>query len=152
MGKLSRISMFTLWGVIAVSVVLFVSLLANISKGDNSPILSSWINTNLSWAYILLGVTAALTILFSIYQMATDFRAAKQGLLGVGFIILLFFIAYLMASDEIPQFLGADKFVADGTLTSSSAKWIETGLYGTYLSFGIAVVSLIYSSVSRLFK
>jgi len=144
--------MFTLWGVIAVSAVLIVSMIANISGDESNPMLVNWINTNLRWAYILLGVTAALTILFSIYQMVTDLQAAKQGLFGIGFIIFLFFIAYLMASDEIPQFFGADKFVADGTLTPSSAKWIETGLYGTYLLFGIAVVSLIYSSVSRLFK
>jgi hypothetical protein len=61
-------------------------------------------------------------------------------------------ISYLLASDEMPNFLGAQKFIEDGTLTTSTMKWIDTGLIATYLVLGTSIVSIIYASVSRFFK
>ena len=58
----------------------------------------------------------------------------------------------MMASDAMPTFFGAQKFIDDGTVTPSVMKWVDTGLIATYIVFGISVVSILYASVSRLIK
>ena len=61
-------------------------------------------------------------------------------------------VAYLIASPEIPQFIGVEKFINDGTLTESVAKLVDTGLYATYILLAIAILSIAGMSVVRLFK
>jgi hypothetical protein len=57
-----------------------------------------------------------------------------------------------LASDVMPQFIGVDRFIADGTLTPNIAKMVDTGLIATYLLFGLAIVSILWSSISQIFK
>jgi hypothetical protein len=61
-------------------------------------------------------------------------------------------VSYLLASDTIPQFSGVQRFINDGTLTPQVAKMVDTGLYATYILIGLAILSILFSSVSRLFK
>ena len=61
-------------------------------------------------------------------------------------------VSYLLASDEVPVFLGSDKFVEQGILTPSVSKWVDTGLFTTYIFFALSIVAFIYSSVSRFFR
>ena len=70
-------------------------------------------------------------------------------LLVIGVIVL---VAYLLSSDAIPQFLGAQKFVEEGILTPSVSKWVDTGLYTTYVFFAISLIAIVYSSVRGVFK
>jgi hypothetical protein len=55
-------------------------------------------------------------------------------------------------TDAIPQFIGVDKFIENGTLTPRIAKMVDAGLIATYLLFGIAILSIVWSSVSQIFK
>jgi MFS superfamily sulfate permease-like transporter len=84
--------------------------------------------------------------------MATDFEAAKKGLIALAFLGAVALISYLLASDQIPQFIGVQKFINDGTLTPQVAKLVDTGLYATYILLGLAVLSIILAPVTRLFK
>jgi hypothetical protein len=61
-------------------------------------------------------------------------------------------VAYLMASPEIPQFIGVDKFINDGTLNERVSKLVDTGLYATYILLALAILSIAMSSVMRLFR
>lgn len=61
-------------------------------------------------------------------------------------------VSYAMASNEIPQFFGVDKFVADGSLTPVISKWIGTGLNVTYILFGGAILSLAGLATLNIFK
>jgi uncharacterized membrane protein YkvA (DUF1232 family) len=89
---------------------------------------------------------------FALYQMATDFQAAKKGLMAMAFMGIVVLISYMMASDAMPTFFGAQKFIDDGTVTPSVMKWVDTGLILTYIVLGISFASIIYASVSRLIK
>lgn len=152
MAKTSRLLTIVLWVVLAVSAVLIVSLMVNISDNNADPVMGGWINTNIAWSNVLLAVGAGIAILSGIIQMATDLRAAKKGLISLGAIVVVAIIAYSLASDTIPQFIGVDKFIAEGTLTPNIAKMVDTGLIATYFLFGIAVLSIAWSSVSQIFK
>ena len=53
---------------------------------------------------------------------------------------------------EIPQFVGVEKFINDGTLTEGIAKLVDTGLYATYILLALAVLSVASSSVFKLLR
>jgi hypothetical protein len=152
MTKLSRLLTILMWVILAVSAVLIVSMMVNISENKADPVMGGWINTNLVWSYILLAAGAGIALLSGIFQMVTDIGAAKKGLISLGAVAVVAVVAYSLATDAIPQFIGVDKFIADGTLTPSIAKMVDAGLIATYLLFGIAIISIVWSSVSQIFK
>jgi hypothetical protein len=112
----------------------------------------SWVNTNVIWAYILVVFAAAVAILAGLVHMVTDKKAAKQGIISIVFLGVVILVAFLLASPEIPQFIGVYKFINDGTINEKIVKMVDTGLYATYLLLGLAVLSILFTSVSRLFK
>jgi len=152
MNKLSRLPFIILLVIVAVTVVLLVSLMSNISSVNSDPKMNMWVDYNLYWAYALLIFGVGIILIYGLFQLVSDFKSAKGMLLGVGFVGVVVLIAYLMASPEIPKFPGVQKFVDNGSLTPSVSKWVDTGLFTTYLLLGIDILSLIYASVSKLFS
>ena len=152
MGKTGKIVTIILWVLLIVSAVLIVSMMANISENEADPTMGGWINTNLIWAYVLMAVGAGVAIIAGIFHMFTDIKAAKKGLIALVFMGAVVLVSYLLASDEIPQFIGVQKFINDGTLTEQVAKLVDTGLYATYILLALAALSIVFSGVTRLFK
>ncbi|RIJ49089.1 hypothetical protein D1614_05850 [Maribellus luteus] len=153
MGKTGKIVTIVLWALLIVSAILVVSLMVNINEEvDTDPAMNSWVNSNLVWAYILLAFGAGVAVISSLLHMFTDKKAAKNGIISLVFLGAVFLVAYLLASPEIPQFPGVDKFITDGTLNESVSKLVDTGLYATYILIGLAIVSVASSSVMRLIK
>ncbi len=152
MNKEGRIVTILLWVLVIVSAVLVVSLMVNISDNEADATMGGWINSNLIWAYILMVIGAGVAVLSGIFHMATDFKAAKNGLISLLFLGAVALVSYLLASDQIPQFIGVQKFINDGSLTPQVAKNIDAGLYATYILLGLAVLSIVLAPVTRLFK
>lgn len=152
MGKTGKIVTIILWALLIVSAILLVSLMANISEIETDAAMNSWINSNLIWAYILVAIGAGVAVLAGLVNMATDKKAAKGGITALVFMGIVFAISYVIASPEIPQFIGVEKFINDGTLTESVTKLVDTGLYATYILLAIAILSIVGMSVMRLFK
>jgi small-conductance mechanosensitive channel len=141
-----------MWAIIIITAILAIAFIANISDNKNDPDMNSWLSTNLVWAYILLILSIVILVAFAVYQMVSDFTSAKKGLMSLLFFGVVALISYLIASNKMPTFLGAQKFIEDGTITPSKMKLIDAGLIGTYIVLGISIASIIYASVSRLFK
>lgn len=152
MAKVGKIVTILLWVLLIVSAVLIVSLMVNISENDADPTMGSWINSNLVWAYVLMAVGAVIAVFAGLFHMISDIKAAKKGLISLAFLGAVAVVSYLLASDEIPQFIGVQKFINDGTLTAQVAKLVDTGLHATYILLALAVLSIAFSSVTRLFK
>lgn len=152
MGKTGKYITIFMWVIIIITAILAASFVANISDNKADPAMNSWLSNNLIWAYILLILSLVLLIGFALYHMITDPKGAKKGLLSVLFMAVVLLIAYFLASDKLPTFLGAQKFIDDGTITPSIMKWIDTGLIATYIVLGISLLSLVYASVSKLIK
>ncbi|MCL1821791.1 MAG: hypothetical protein FWG22_03100 [Prolixibacteraceae bacterium] len=150
MTKASRLVTIVLWVLVAISAILVVSLMVNISDNRYDPSMGGWINTNLTWSYILMFGCAGVAIIASIIQMFLDKGTAFKGLISLGFMLVIVLIAYLFASDTMPQFFGVNKFIQDGTLTPKIAKLIDTGLYTTYLLFGVTLLAIIWSGISQI--
>lgn len=152
MTKVGKIVTILLWVLLIVSAVLVVSLMANISEDEADATMGGWINSNLVWAYVLMAVGAGIAILASLFHMATDIKAAKKGLISFAFLGVVALVSYLLASGEIPQFVGVQRFIDNGTLTEQVARMVDAGLYATYILLGLAVLSIVFSGVTRLFK
>lgn len=150
--KLEKVLNIVLWVLLAVSAILIVSLMANLSDNEADATMGSWINTNLTWTYLLLGAGAIISVVFAIFHTVTDKAAAKKGLYSLVAAGVVLALAYVMASDAIPQFYGVEKFVADGSLTTSVSKWIGTTLYATYILLALSIVGIAVSAVYRIFK
>jgi len=153
MSKTGKIVTILLWVLIIISAVLVISLMANVGEDyKTNATLAGWINSNLIWSYILVAFGAGVAIVSSLLHMITDKKAAKNGLIVLVIFAVIVGISYAFASDQIPRFLGVDKFIENGTLTARVSKLIDTGLYVTYILLGLAIISIAFSSVSRLFN
>jgi len=152
MTKIGKIITILLWVLLIVSSVLVISLMVNISENDADATMGSWINSNLVWTYILVVVGAGIAIFGGLIQMFTDKQAAKGGIMAFVFLGAVALVSYLFASAEIPQFVGVDKFINNGTLNVKVAKLVDAGLIATYILLGLAILSIALSSVTRLFK
>lgn len=152
MEKVGRYVSFFLWALFLITAILAISFIANISDNKADPAMNSWLSTNLIWAYILLALSVVILVGFAIYQMVSDFSAAKKGLIALGVVVGVVLISYILASDKMPTFLGVQKFIDSGTITPTIMKWIDTGLIATYIVLGASIVSFIYASISRFFK
>ncbi len=152
MSKSGKIVTIILWVLLIISTVLVVSLMVNISDNDADPVMGGWINSNLIWAYILVAFAAGVAVISGLMHMITDKKAAKRGVITLILFAIVAGISYVFASDSIPQFVGVDKFINDGTLTAQVSKMVDTGLYATYILIGVAILSIAFSSVTRLFK
>ncbi len=150
--KTEKVLNILLWVLLAVSAILVVSLMANLSDNDADTTMGAWINTNLSWSYILLGAATVIALVFALIQTFTDKAAAKNGLIALVCAAVVLGISYALASDAIPQFHGVDKFVEDGSLTNSISKWIGTTLYATYILLALPIIGIAASAVYRIFK
>lgn len=112
------------------------------------------LDTFLNWAFLLVGVGAAAAILFPLVQMVGNPSGSKKTLLITGMMILVFILAYAVASPEITKFPGYEKFFFEegGMDPNQFAKYVDTGLWTVYLLAILAVAAILYSEVSKLFK
>ena len=153
MGKIGKIVTIVLWALLVVSAILIVSLIVNINEEvETDPTMLSWVNSNLIWAYILVAFGAAVAVIAGLLHTVADKKAAKGGIIALVFMGVVALVSYLLASPEIPQFIGVDKFINDGTLNEQVAKLVDTGLYATYILLALAILSIALSSVTRLIK
>jgi len=152
MEKIAKYINIFLWVIVGITAILAISFMTNISSDETNPDMLSWLSTNLIWTYILLILSIIFLLGFGVIQLVSNFKESKKALLslvGIGVIVL---IAYLLSSEAIPVFLGSEKFVEDGILTPKVSKWVDTGLFTTYVFFAISIVAIVYSSIRGVFK
>lgn len=153
MEKSSKLASIVLYVLMAISVVIFVVMVSSIdSETDPSEKARSLMTTNINWAIVLFIVAGVLALVFALVQIITDKAKAVSALGAIGILAVVVIVSYAMASNEIPQFFGVDKFVADGSLTPVISKWIGTGLNVTYILFGGAILSLAGLATLNIFK
>lgn len=101
----------------------------------------------LIWAYILLGLTMIIAILFPLIRMFKNPKKALKTVFGVIGLSILVGIMYLLASDEVIVLTrdvpGNVPFVL---------RWVGTGLNTLYVMFVAAVLAIIYAETSKAIK
>jgi hypothetical protein len=94
-------------------------------------------------AYLLLAVAVVGAIGFPILEIAKNPKGAKGALIGVGLLVLVFGISYVLGSEE-----NLSKIEISG----GTAKLVDTGMFAFYILALAAVGVTIYSEVSKIFK
>lgn len=93
--------------------------------------------------YILLGIATVAAVVFPVFGLIKNPKGAKGALLGLLTLVLVVGVSYALSSDTNPSKI---------EISASAAKQVDTGLYAFYILGIIAVLSLVYSEVSKLFK
>ena len=98
-------------------------------------------------AYIAFGMSALFAILFPIIQTISNPKDAVRSLIGLVVIVALWFVAYALADNA---FTPAQLEKMETTVETS--RMVGAGLIYTYFIFVLAVLAIIYASISNLFK
>lgn len=93
--------------------------------------------------YILLAVAVLTAVVFPIIQLIQNPKGAKGALLGIGALVVVVGISYALSSGDAAAHL---------EITPEGAKQVDTGLFAFYILASVAIVSLVYSEVAKLFK
>ncbi|KJS06614.1 MAG: hypothetical protein CMD31_01650 [Flavobacteriales bacterium] len=101
----------------------------------------------INWCYILLGIATLTAIVFPIMTMAQNPKNAKNALIGVVGLAVVFAIGYFTASNE-EVFDASAKLLAD----ASTSQLSEAGLNAFYILGVGAIGVIIFSEVSKIFK
>lgn len=112
-----------------------------------------------SWSALILNFSGGLFVLsavsalaFAVYQFVAKIvdnpkSAISSGLALVG-VAALILVSYALASSEIPASIAAKGM----DVSASTSKWIETFLYVMYFFMGLAVFTLLYHELSKIWK
>jgi len=133
-NKLNSIILIALMGLSAIlSILFFVGV---ISEG-----------MLLTWCYVLFGIAAIAAIVFPLINMVQNPKGAKNALIGVVALVVVFALGYAMASGE-------ESFTIDGVLLADSAtsKLSEAGLIAFYIMGAAAIAAVVYAEVSKMLK
>jgi len=99
-------------------------------------------------SYILFGIAVIATLGFALVQIFGNAQAAKRALMGLGILVVVVLISWLIASPEIPKFIGSEEF----NLTPAISRNVGTILIVAYILAIVAFGSMIYSEVKNFFK
>lgn len=129
-------------------VTLFVSVLIFI--GFWMDIIST--SAFIIWAYVLLGLAATTTVVVGlvrwIIQIITAPKKAMGSLIGIGGLILVFVIAYVISSEGSVSADVMKKF----EVTSGLSHTIGMSIKAMYILGALAILSIVYTEVSKIFK
>ncbi|MBK6966282.1 MAG: hypothetical protein IPH20_20750 [Bacteroidales bacterium] len=107
---------------------------------------STFINIGFFVTYILLLLAIVASLAFPLIQTFGNLKAAKGALLGIGLVLVIFFISYMVSPAETGPFY--ERF----GVSPSLSKLIGGGLVATYLFFFAAAASILYASVMKFFR
>jgi hypothetical protein len=111
---------------------------------DSAELQNSLISPDLYLAYIVLGITVFLVLIFTLIGV---FKGnIKKTLISVGLFVLVIAISYFALAGDY----GVGRQISDTeTLSLSGAKWIGAGLYTFYILAIVAVLSMFVSTIKK---
>jgi len=97
-------------------------------------------------AYLLVIVAALGAIVLPLINALSDPKSLLKSVLGVAIIGVVYLVGWGVSGDEVTA-----KYI-QFDITSTSSRVIGGVLITTYLLMGIAVISIIYSEISKLIR
>jgi hypothetical protein len=101
------------------------------------------INTAIIAAYILFGLAAIAAIIGPLFQLITNFKKARNALIGIVVLALVIFIGYSMATNELYEGFSVSPF---------ASQLIGGGINATMILVGLAFLAAVYTEVAKFFK
>jgi len=149
--RIKKITLYLSWGLMALT-VLFAILFyfGGVVKGTEGTRYEQPTVTNsfIVFAYLLLGITALLTLFFSVRNLVLNPKNLKMVLLVLAAGAVLVIIAALLADNSVlnlPHYKGKDN-------VPRTLFWTGTGLIVAYFLVAIAIIAIFYSEIAKFFK
>lgn len=127
-----------------ISVILGILYYSGGELAGGEPVYTNHI---LIWGAILAVVAAAMALLFPLTQIIANPKRGKGTLIGILGLVVVILIAYGLASSEPLSFPTPNPDNVPPVL-----KRVGTGLIAMYLLFGIGLVSILFTEISKSFK
>ncbi len=106
----------------------------------------SLISPLISLSMCILFITVAVTIIFSLINLASNPGKLKKSMIFIGFLIIVIGIAYA-------SYTGVETPMKDGqVLSASGSKWVGTGIRVFYILASVAVLSMIAFGARNIIK
>ena len=106
----------------------------------------SLISPLISLSMFILFITVAVTIIFSLINLASNPGKLKKSMIFIGFLIIVVGIAYASST-------GVETPMKDGqVLSASGSKWVGTGIRVFYILASVAVLSMIAFGARNIIK
>lgn len=98
----------------------------------------------IGFAYVLLVIALVAALAGTAMTAISNPGKMKGTAIGIGAMVLIFVISYMVASGEVLK--------SYGEVTESTSRLVGMGLISFYILLVLAVLSIVYASVSRLLK
>ena len=99
------------------------------------------------WGYFLVIFTAVITILFPLAFLILNPRNSIKIFIALGLMVVVAIIAY-----SLSQVGFTDLHIEKLETTAETVKYVGAGLIFTYVMAALAVLAIIYASISKIFK
>lgn len=104
-----------------------------------------FVNIGLYIGYSLLFVAIVTVVVLPLIKSLDDPQSLVKVGIGLGVLLVVFFLAYLMSGDEILSTYGAD-------VSPGISKFVGGLLTMMYFLLGGAIVTIIYTEVANFLK
>ena len=105
------------------------------------------VNLLLTWGYILLGVTVLATLVAAFSNILLKPKGSLKVLLILAIMVVVAIVSYVLSSNEFTT-AQLEKL----QITETTSKLVGAGLFFTYFLAVVALLAIVYSAVSRMFK
>ncbi|GAB5537924.1 MAG: hypothetical protein Salg2KO_00270 [Salibacteraceae bacterium] len=130
--------------IMAIGLVLMIMTMG-IEVTDEGDCLNCGIEgTFIGLSYVLLIVALIAALAGTVMTAISNPKKMVGSAIGIGAMILVFVISYVIAGDEVLK--------SYGEISASTSKLVGAGLITFYILLILAVLSIIYAGVSRLIK
>jgi len=103
------------------------------------------------WAgLILLALTIVVLIGYALYQVIIDPKDSAKGLMGMGAMLVLFFILYFLSTPDSTGKIG--QLRETFSISDNLMKAISSGILTTIILAVAGIGAFLYSEVRNLFK
>lgn len=101
----------------------------------------------INWAKLLLLIAVSVMVISPIYGFITNPQNLVKMLISIGVMVVVVVVAYSLSSNNFTEYR-----LEELKTTAETSELVGMGFYVTYIAFGLAIVSILYASVIKLFK
>ncbi len=98
----------------------------------------------IGFTYFLLAITVIAALGGTVMTAIANPKKLTGSAIGIGAMVVVFVISYALASGEV--------YESYGSVTESTSRMVGAGLFTFYILLVLAVLSIIYASISRMIK
>lgn len=127
------------------ALLIIIFFLINVTAG-----LDSALNFIIWAGIILLVLTIVVLVGYALYQIIRDPKDSVKGLIGMGALLVLFLILYLVTTPDTGGKIG--ELREEFNITDNLMKAISSGILTTFILAVLGIGAFLYSEVRNLFK